>query len=102
MEIEYRPQPIIDAFYGKDPKIALCGYPYGGRLLCQEFTQPRQAYFQVQGISHVYPGMSGGPVIDMKTGHIIAVNTAATEAYVIVSPLTEIFASLGVALELYK
>jgi hypothetical protein len=96
MEMEIAPQPIIDSFYRPDNNIILCGYPYGGKLLCQPFKHPRQYAFQVQGESHVYPGMSGGPVFDLHTNKIVAVNTAANELYVIVSPLTEIFEALGI------
>ncbi len=94
LPMELRPKPIINAFFNPSNNIILCGYPYGGKLLCLPFRQPRQYFFQVQGLSHVYPGMSGGPVFDMHTGRIVAVNTAATEGFVIVSPLTEIFHSL--------
>lgn len=97
MRMEHRPKPILNAFFRADNNIILCGYPYGGDLICLPFKNPRQYVFQIQGISSVYPGMSGGPVIDLHTNKVIAVNTAANESHVIVSPLTEIFNVLGIA-----
>jgi S1-C subfamily serine protease len=97
MVMAIKPNQVLKAFYGTSVNLVLCGYPYGGKLLCLPFKQPRQYFFQVQGISHVYPGMSGGPVIDLNTGKLVAVNTAATELFVIVSPTSEIFESIDVA-----
>ncbi len=96
-QMETRAKHIIHSFYRQDNSIILCGYPYGGSLLCTAFKAPKQYFFQVQGYSHVYPGMSGGPVIDQHTNKLIAVNTAATELYVVVSPMTEVFDVLGIS-----
>lgn len=56
-----------------------CGYPMGGALLCAELgaMTPFKFGFAAQAI--LYPGMSGGPVIDMETGKLIGTNYAVME-----------------------
>lgn len=95
------PKTIIKRFEnGKN--LMTCGYPYGGKLLCLPIHNPKQFLFQFKATSYLYPGMSGGPVIDEDTGAVIAVNTGVTigkdyegDTTVILSPTIEIFASTG-------
>lgn len=97
--------------YSHDPKVILnsamngigsalaCGYPYGGRLLCSEVTSLRMFAFQFAGLGNLYPGMSGGPVLDRATGTVVAVNSAVNSDYVFLSPLIEIYAACSVTPE---
>lgn len=79
----------------RSSKVA-CGYPAGGALRCSPLTDFRRSAFAFSAFGWLYPGMSGGPVVDMETGAILAVNSAATETdRVIVSPLVELFDQLG-------
>lgn len=74
-----------------------CGYPEGGALRCSPFQQRHRTLFFFSGTGYLYPGMSGGPVIDEDTGAVIAVNQAVNEAgEAIVSPLVELFENLGI------
>lgn len=92
------PKTIIKRFEnGKN--LMTCGYPYGGQLFCLPINNPKQFLFQFKATSYLFPGMSGGPVIDQETGSILAVNTAVManredgDTFVILSPTVEIFAS---------
>lgn len=74
-----------------------CGYPGGGDLTCQRFAnaKPFTFFFSAPGVA-MYPGMSGGPVIDLETGKLIGVNTAMTENEALLTPIVEIFKTLHV------
>lgn len=96
------PKLIIKRFEeGKN--LMTCGYPYGGQLFCLPINNPKQFLFQFKATSYLWPGMSGGPVIDEETGSVLAVNTAVMlppngdDTFVILSPTVEIFASTGTA-----
>jgi hypothetical protein len=43
----------------------------------------------------LFPGMSGGPVIDMYTGRVIALNSAVSEHMVLLAPIFGIMTILG-------
>lgn len=76
-------------------KIVMCGYPNSGPLRCNYITQVGRKVFFMSGEGWLYPGMSGGPVIDQATGAVLAVNTAVTEdGKVVLSPLIELFDNL--------
>ena len=75
-----------------------CGYPYGQReIVCPKFVMDHvvQGFkFSGKSPSMIFPGMSGGPVIDITSGQAIAVNYASVpksdadmEAVPTVSPL---------------
>ncbi|MEO5367571.1 MAG: serine protease [Magnetococcus sp. WYHC-3] len=69
-----------------------CGYAYGQRLMTCNPLIPRGNFgFHVFGIGAVFPGMSGGPVIDMSTNTVVGVNSASYDGGVIVVPLTGLF-----------
>lgn len=92
MQFSSDPQFLIKRF-AKSEKITMCGFPYGGKLYCSELRQPHMYGFQIKGLGNLFPGMSGGPVIDMETGTVIAVNTAVDESGAIVSPLIELISA---------
>ena len=96
-KMEYGSDPkFLLGRFAKSEKIIMCGFPYGGRLYCSELRRPSMYGFQFKGLGHLFPGMSGGPVIDMETGIVIAVNTAVNEDFAIVSPLIEIIAATDI------
>jgi S1-C subfamily serine protease len=67
-----------------------CGFPrLQNRLICSNITDLSTFYFQYAAKGNLYPGMSGGPVVDMSKGMpiLVAVNTAVTFNQVVVSPV---------------
>jgi hypothetical protein len=52
--------------------------------------------FSIAGRGFLIPGMSGGPVIDVKHGTVLAVNSAATNGFVLVAPVMGILGSFGI------
>lgn len=91
------PVEVLAIFTNPSAKIVMCGFPYGGRLYCNNFKYIAPFLFQIKGQGFLYPGMSGGPVIDLETGNVIAVNTAMMEEFVILSPTVETFNLLNVS-----
>lgn len=77
-------------------ELVSCGYPYGGNLYCTKLTFKHNSFFAKAVDGQLFPGMSGGPVIDMLNKIIIGVNTAVSEAESIISPINELFFSLGI------
>lgn len=77
--------------------ILACGYPHGGGIFCSELTDLSPQYFSLHAHGYLYPGMSGGPVINMRTNRVFAVNTAVAEQGVLVSPLIELWTDLHIA-----
>lgn len=73
-------------FWNKDPIVA-CGFAYGEKALtCNQFIYKRTYYFEVEGMSALYPGMSGGPVINWRTGEVIGINSSVGVGIVHVTP----------------
>ena len=79
--------------------IIACGFPYGGRPFCTQFVYQHPYAFAMEGKGFLYPGMSGGPVIDGVTGYLIGVNTAAGDDMILVSPTIELFRNLEIEVE---
>jgi hypothetical protein len=75
-----------------NPKRAViaCGYPYGAQLLCTPVTSRGMEWFLWSAQGKLYPGMSGGPVIDLQSGKVIGSNTAVSRDYIILAPLISI------------
>jgi len=88
------PTQIINSF--KTSKILACGFPRAGALWCTEFKFHSLENFQMKGEGFLYPGMSGGPVIDVYNGIVIGVNTAVDSNFILLSPIVELFADLGI------
>lgn len=78
------------------PALYTCGFPWGASDVCY-LTQPVGTYFgllEMRGI--LFPGMSGGPVLDATADGVFAVNSAVGDGYIIVAPLVGLFETLGV------
>lgn len=67
-----------------------CGYPLGGDLFCTPFTALGHEDFWIAGHSNLFPGMSGGPVINAATGEQVAINSAVTHDLSLVVPTLEV------------
>jgi hypothetical protein len=78
------------------PMLMACGFPWGASGICYPIGKLSvyYEYFTTQGL--LYPGMSGGPVIDRLTNRVIAVNSAVGQGYIVIAGLTGLFEQLGV------
>lgn len=92
--IEINPAKLERSFLNSR-KIIACGYPAGGKLVCTRVTNVTHQLFGFSADGFLYPGMSGGPVIDIETNTVIGVNTAVLENRIYLSPLPELFKQLG-------
>lgn len=78
-------------------RLVTCGFPWGAEGACYATGDKLYTYFEVfKTAGHLYPGMSGGPVVDSGTKAIFAVNTGATDGFIVISPLIGLFETLGV------
>lgn len=93
-DVETRPEALEKSFL-HSKTITACGYPEGGRLACTTVTHVTHMNFGFSADGFLYPGMSGGPVIDQETGKVIAVNTAVMDSRIYVSPTIELYSQLG-------
>lgn len=69
---------VEDAGVDSTKKIEACGFPNGSKkLICHPFKYTGQTLsggsFKVIGDSQIYPGMSGGPLVDRVRGVVYAV-----------------------------
>lgn len=79
----------------KNYELATCGFPNGGELICYSLSGPYKLVDMVGFTSgQMYAGMSGGPVIDLNTGNVVAVNHAVGEKVVVVAPIINLFNGL--------
>lgn len=76
-------------------RLASCGFPYSGKEVCYTLSGAEKM-IDVIGFSkgQMYAGMSGGPVIDLDTGDVVAVNHAVGENMVLVAPIVNLFEGL--------
>lgn len=74
-----------------------CGFPWGAEDICYATGEGFSIYYE-HFITHgrLYPGMSGGPVLDLATKNVFAINTAVADGGIILSPLIGLFETLGV------
>jgi hypothetical protein len=85
---------INEAF--KTHKIAICGYPQAGRFTCSPLTDARNFLLGFSTLGFAYPGMSGGPVLDLTTGKVIGVASTVSNDRVLLAPLVEVWKALHV------
>jgi len=93
MPYETDTQNIINSMT-RSKHILLCGFPWGGKKICMETSEGIFYNFAFTFKSYLWPGMSGGPVIDEETGKIVGVNSAVNNDDAIVSPIVEIWSML--------
>lgn len=78
------------------PLVVTCGFPWGAEATCYQ-ARGLTIYFEhLIGGGPMFPGMSGGPVVDVMTGVIFAVNSAVTGGAIIVSSVVGLFETLNV------
>lgn len=84
------PTAILEIMTVQERPMAACGFPYGGGLFCSPFSERHQGDFQISGQGFLYPGMSGGPVVDIGSGLLLGTNSAASGDVIIIAPLIEL------------
>lgn len=83
--------------YHENRAVLSCGFPYGkNKIFCTSFRVSGTHFFSIKGKSHLYPGMSGGPVIDMETKKVIGINSYVTEDSSAFAPLIGILSYFGI------
>jgi Trypsin len=81
-------------FNVRGPFIA-CGFAWGSNPgLCIPFIPKDNYEFKEGGIGRLYPGMSGGPVIDVASGHLVGVNVQVMNSGVAVVPTVGLIGAL--------
>lgn len=102
IKIEFSPESSpLDGSILVGP-VVTCGSPWGDHTaVCYKSYPPLQmVYGQLALRGTLYPGMSGGPVIDIGRDLTqFAVNSAVGEGYIVVSPLIGLFETLKVPVE---
>lgn len=78
---------------------ATCGFPYGDVALCTMFSVRGNNLNFIAGDGFIYPGMSGGPVIDVPSGTAIGVNSRMSVGSVSIAPLIGLFYAAGIKVE---
>lgn len=79
----------------------VCGFPYGVKdLVCKPFLPAiEDNSFMIIGNGVLFRGMSGGPVIDMSKGVVIAINEAVTSNGPRVTPVLGFFTIIGLEIK---
>jgi S1-C subfamily serine protease len=75
-----------------------CGFPHAQKsVLCTPFEVIGAEDFMVAGKhAAMYPGMSGGPVVNLETGHIVAINSAVEGDHALVAPTIGLYGMFGI------
>jgi hypothetical protein len=79
--------------------ILTCGFPWSAELACYPAGNGFLFYDMIGLQGRLFPGMSGGPVIDLSGLGQFAVNSGVINGAIIVAPLTGLFASLGIKVD---
>lgn len=89
--------PVSSTRFELDPsdQYDSCGFPMMGKTLVCSHVFPKSMYAEsgtvgVSGPGYLIFGMSGGPVFNLTTGHVVAVNTGLFDHEVILSPFVNI------------
>lgn len=76
-----------------------CGYPFDAELTCFPVSGLHQVDFFLAGGGQVYPGMSGGPLVDTSTNVVIGLNSASVGPDRYFTPLIAVFQSAGIQIK---
>lgn len=92
----------MDGFQYTQGPYASFGYPWGGEMMVAPLRiMPNiSRMFNIHVLGPIYPGMSGGPVIDTSTGVAIGINHAVDEsAGSLITPLVNFFDALDMEIK---
>lgn len=77
------------------PSLVSCGFPNGGRIVCYTAKHPYKYIDMIGADGQMYAGMSGGPVMDLNTQVVYAVNHAVGPDIVIFAPIINLFEGIS-------
>ncbi len=97
-KLKYEPSPAADILVN-NYHLAGCGFPYAGELVCYKLFEPVKMIDVIGVKGQLYAGMSGGPVVDLETGTIYAVNHAVAQEIVLIAPIINLKDGLQLILE---
>lgn len=87
-------------FWNHDGPYVNCGFPYGETPpVCIPFVPVTNHFFMIKGAGQLYPGMSGGPVIDTTMNEVVGLNLLADDGFVAVAPMIGFLGALQLELE---
>lgn len=77
------------------PPFYTAGYPLGGQMLIEKivFDDSNELFFE-KFSGRLYPGMSGGPVVDGRFMQV-GINGAVADGYTIITPIVQFFPALN-------
>lgn len=94
MNVEYYSAKAVEF---PNRMVVACGFPSGGPTYCSIGIIQANEYFKIRTKgSMIYKGMSGGAVVDILTGAVVGVNSAATEDGELVAPVVGAFELFGI------
>lgn len=94
VNLSLNPVEVLTAAEGV---IAACGSPWGDIGTCLIVDGPSTAYFNLMAYNgKLYPGMSGGPVVDLQSRQVFGVNSAVGQGFILISPIIGLFETLKV------
>ena len=96
LKAETDPGKILKMVMDQKRQIIACGYAWSGNMFCSTVEHRHMMIFQIAGTGFMYPGMSGGPVIDVATQTVVGVNSRVTETDIVFSPIIEIYKACNV------
>jgi S1-C subfamily serine protease len=74
-----------------------CGFPQlQNQVTCIRFIPVQNENFYLAGQGMVIPGMSGGPVVDVKNKVVMGVNSAVSGPFVMITPIIGLFGLFGI------
>jgi Trypsin-like peptidase domain len=84
-------------FYGTMGPYHACGFPWGSNPgACLPYQPQRTFFYGVAGSGSLFPGMSGGPVIDLTTGKVVAINKSVGDGATVVTPTIGLWGALEI------
>lgn len=86
----------LDAPYTSS-RLLVCGFPMGvKKMICYQVKAITNDMFGVAVGGFLFPGMSGGPAIDLDSNRVFGVNSRVSIGHVVVQPLVGLLATFGI------